>query len=127
MHAQTRNGVEFAVRDLELATFGRHQIRLAEHEMPGLMALRREFADQRPLRGARIAGSLHMTMHTAVLVDPPRSRRVPSGSWGRPERERSRTWAGSEVLFKSREELPVKAGARSKSNARGKCQPTLST
>ncbi|MEV0714209.1 adenosylhomocysteinase [Asanoa sp. NPDC050611] len=69
MHAQTRNGVEFAVRDLDLATFGRHQIRLAEHEMPGLMALRREFADQQPLRGARIAGSLHMTVQTAVLIE----------------------------------------------------------
>ncbi|MDG4821363.1 adenosylhomocysteinase [Asanoa sp. WMMD1127] len=69
MHAQTVNGVEFAVRDLDLATFGRHQIRLAEHEMPGLMALRREFADQQPLRGARIAGSLHMTVQTAVLIE----------------------------------------------------------
>ncbi|GAA1846827.1 adenosylhomocysteinase [Asanoa iriomotensis] len=69
MHSQTVNGVEFAVRDLDLATFGRHQIRLAEHEMPGLMALRREFADQQPLRGARIAGSLHMTVQTAVLIE----------------------------------------------------------
>ncbi|GIF72154.1 adenosylhomocysteinase [Asanoa siamensis] len=69
MHTQTINGVEFAVRDLDLAAFGRHQIRLAEHEMPGLMALRREFADQQPLRGARIAGSLHMTVQTAVLIE----------------------------------------------------------
>src|SRR5699024_11788484 len=48
---------------------GRHQIRLAEHEMPGLMALRAEYADAQPLRGARIAGSLHMTVQTAVLIE----------------------------------------------------------
>jgi len=65
----TRNGVEFAVRDLALAEYGRHQIRLAEHEMPGLMAIRREYAGQQPLRGARIAGSLHMTVQTAVLIE----------------------------------------------------------
>src|SRR5262249_1095658 len=52
-----------------LAESGRHQIRLAEHEMPGLMALRREFAGAQPLRGARIAGSLHMTVQTAVLIE----------------------------------------------------------
>jgi adenosylhomocysteinase len=69
MDPQIRNGVEFAVRDLALATAGRHQIRLAEHEMPGLIALRREFAGQQPLRGARIAGSLHMTVQTAVLIE----------------------------------------------------------
>ncbi|MEV4533394.1 adenosylhomocysteinase [Asanoa sp. NPDC049518] len=69
MHVQNVNGIEFAVRDLDLATAGRHQIRLAEHEMPGLMALRREFAAQQPLRGARIAGSLHMTVQTAVLIE----------------------------------------------------------
>jgi adenosylhomocysteinase len=66
---QEINGVDFAVADLSLAGFGRHQIRLAEHEMPGLMAIRREFADARPLRGARIAGSLHMTIQTAVLIE----------------------------------------------------------
>ncbi|HYO19655.1 MAG TPA: adenosylhomocysteinase [Dermatophilaceae bacterium] len=59
----------YQVRDLQLATAGRHQIRLAEHEMPGLMALRREFADSKPLAGARIAGSLHMTVQTAVLIE----------------------------------------------------------
>src|SRR5258705_10560860 len=63
------NGVEFAVADLGLAAYGRTQIRLAEHEMPGLMAIRREFADTQPLRGARIAGSLHMTVQTAVLIE----------------------------------------------------------
>jgi adenosylhomocysteinase len=63
------NGVEFAVADLSLATAGRHQIRLAEHEMPGLMAIRREYAAAQPLRGARVAGSLHMTVQTAVLIE----------------------------------------------------------
>ncbi|MGG7463921.1 MULTISPECIES: adenosylhomocysteinase [unclassified Plantibacter] len=59
----------FKVRDLSLAEAGRHQLRLAENEMPGLMALREEFADSQPLRGARIAGSLHMTVQTAVLIE----------------------------------------------------------
>ncbi|KAA2261737.1 adenosylhomocysteinase [Solihabitans fulvus] len=62
-------GIEFAVADLSLAESGRHQIRLAEHEMPGLMAIRREHAERKPLRGARIAGSLHMTVQTAVLIE----------------------------------------------------------
>ncbi|MET7400911.1 adenosylhomocysteinase [Dactylosporangium sp. NPDC005572] len=66
---QTRDGVEFAVAELSLAAAGRTQIRLAEHEMPGLMATRREFAAAQPLRGARIAGSLHMTVQTAVLIE----------------------------------------------------------
>ena len=57
------------VRDLGLAEAGRHQIRLAEHEMPGLMAIRAEYAESQPLRGARIAGSLHMTVQTAVLIE----------------------------------------------------------
>lgn len=60
---------DFAVRDLSLAEAGRHQIRLAEHEMPGLMALREEFGEAQPLKGARIAGSLHMTVQTAVLIE----------------------------------------------------------
>jgi adenosylhomocysteinase len=63
------NGLEFAVADLSLAAAGRTQIRLAEHEMPGLMATRREHAANQPLAGARIAGSLHMTVQTAVLIE----------------------------------------------------------
>src|SRR3954452_10101513 len=59
----------YKVRDLSLAEAGRHQIRLAEHEMPGLMALRAEFGPTQPLAGARIAGSLHMTVQTAVLIE----------------------------------------------------------
>src|SRR6476469_10657130 len=61
--------VDHKVRDLGLAESGRHQIRLAEHEMPGLMSLRAEFGDSQPLKGARIAGSLHMTVQTAVLIE----------------------------------------------------------
>ena len=60
---------DFKVADLALAEFGRKEIRLAEHEMPGLMALRAEFAGAQPLRGARITGSLHMTIQTAVLIE----------------------------------------------------------
>ena len=60
---------EFKVRDLSLAEAGRHQIRLAENEMPGLMSIRQEFAASQPLKGARIAGSLHMTVQTAVLIE----------------------------------------------------------
>ena len=66
---QSRAGIDFAVADLGLAEFGRNEIRLAQHEMPGLMALRREYADVFPLRGARISGSLHMTVQTAVLIE----------------------------------------------------------
>nr|WP_315269390.1 adenosylhomocysteinase [Microbacterium lemovicicum] len=61
--------IDFDVADLRLAEAGRHQLRLAENEMPGLMALRREFAATQPLAGARIAGSLHMTVQTAVLIE----------------------------------------------------------
>jgi adenosylhomocysteinase len=64
-----RNGVEHKVADLSLAEFGRKEIRLAEHEMPGLMSLRREYAETAPLKGARISGSLHMTVQTAVLIE----------------------------------------------------------
>src|SRR4051812_48332787 len=61
--------MDFKVADLSLADFGRKEIRLAEHEMPGLMAMRAEYADSRPLTGARITGSLHMTVQTAVLIE----------------------------------------------------------
>jgi adenosylhomocysteinase len=59
----------FRVADLSLAGFGRKEIQLAEHEMPGLMAVRAEYAETQPLRGARITGSLHMTIQTAVLIE----------------------------------------------------------
>ncbi|PZG32941.1 adenosylhomocysteinase [Spongiactinospora gelatinilytica] len=61
--------MDFKVADLSLAAFGRKEIHLAEHEMPGLMAVRREYAGSKPLRGARIMGSLHMTIQTAVLIE----------------------------------------------------------
>src|SRR6201747_439947 len=67
--ASTDTALAFKVADLSLAEAGRHQIRLAEHEMPGLMALREEYGAQQPLAGARIAGSLHMTIQTAVLIE----------------------------------------------------------
>ncbi|MCC6427620.1 MAG: adenosylhomocysteinase [Phycisphaerales bacterium] len=62
-------GQDFKVRDLSQAELGRKEIRLAEHEMPGLMALRERYKGQKPLAGARIAGSLHMTVQTAVLIE----------------------------------------------------------
>ena len=71
MNAQTetKQFADFRVADLSLADWGRKEIRIAETEMPGLMAIRDEFAPAQPLRGARIAGSLHMTIQTAVLVE----------------------------------------------------------
>src|ERR1700720_3796272 len=65
----TRNFADFKVADLDLAAWGRKEIAIAETEMPGLMSIREEFAPQQPLRGARIAGSLHMTIQTAVLIE----------------------------------------------------------
>src|SRR5579871_4671022 len=59
----------YQVADLSLAAFGRKEIQLAEHEMPGLMAVRAEYAPSQPLRGAKITGSLHMTIQTAVLIE----------------------------------------------------------
>jgi adenosylhomocysteinase len=60
---------DYKVADISLADFGRKEIELAEHEMPGLMSVRREYADAQPLKGARITGSLHMTIQTAVLIE----------------------------------------------------------
>src|SRR5204863_3267906 len=65
-HAPT---TDYVVKDVSLAEWGRKEIAIAETEMPGLMAIREEFAPERPLRGARIAGSLHMTIQTAVLIE----------------------------------------------------------
>ena len=65
----TLTAEDFKVADVSLAEFGRKEIRLAEHEMPGLMSIRREFQDAQPLKGARITGSLHMTIQTAVLIE----------------------------------------------------------
>jgi adenosylhomocysteinase len=65
----TTTGADYKVADLGLAPFGRKEIELAEHEMPGLMATRRQYAESKPLAGARITGSLHMTVQTAVLIE----------------------------------------------------------
>ena len=67
--ASTLAPADFKVADLALAAFGRKEIELAEHEMPGLMSLREEFGASQPLKGARITGSLHMTIQTAVLIE----------------------------------------------------------
>ena len=61
--------MDFKVADLTLADYGRTEIALAEHEMPGLMAMRERYGQDKPLAGARIAGSLHMTIQTAVLIE----------------------------------------------------------
>jgi len=65
--------MDYKVADIRLAEFGRKEIEIAEHEMPGLMALRRKYAQAQPLKGARIMGSLHMTIQTAVLIETLRS------------------------------------------------------
>src|SRR6201995_755065 len=65
----SKAALEFKVRDLTLAEWGRKEIMLAEQEMPGLMAVRAEYASQQPLKGLRIMGSLHMTIQTAVLAE----------------------------------------------------------
>ena len=65
----TATETDYKVADIELADYGRKEIRLAEHEMPGLMSTREEYADSQPLKGARITGSLHMTVQTAVLIE----------------------------------------------------------
>ena len=63
------HGHDYVVADIGLAEWGRKEIAIAEHEMPGLMAIRKKYAPQQPLKGARIAGSLHMTIQTAVLIE----------------------------------------------------------
>src|ERR1700747_3570294 len=69
LSADVRNGIDFKVADLSLADYGRRDIELSEQEMPGLMSLRREYAEVQPLKGARVSGSLHMTIQTAVLIE----------------------------------------------------------
>src|SRR5271155_2463195 len=69
MTSAKNKAADYAIADLGLAAFGRKEIAIAETEMPGLMATRAEYAASQPLRGARIAGSLHMTIQTAVLIE----------------------------------------------------------
>jgi adenosylhomocysteinase len=66
---ESRPATDYKVADIDLAAFGRKEITLAEHEMPGLMAMRAEYGEAQPLKGARITGSLHMTIQTAVLIE----------------------------------------------------------
>src|SRR5450756_2587985 len=67
--AQTPAGKDYIVRDFALAEWGRKEIAVAEHEMPGLMSVRKKYAKQQPLKGVRVTGSLHMTIQTAVLIE----------------------------------------------------------
>ncbi len=67
--SKRKSGIDYVVKDLKLADFGRKEIELAEYEMPGLIAMREEYGKDRPLEGARITGSLHMTIQTAVLIE----------------------------------------------------------
>ena len=69
METQLSSDLAYKVADISLADFGRKEIEIAEHEMPGLMALRKKYKGQHPLKGARIMGSLHMTIQTAVLIE----------------------------------------------------------
>src|SRR5487761_2028454 len=69
MNAVVKPKIDYVIKDMGLADWGRKEIKIAETEMPGLMAIREEFAAGRPLRGARITGSLHMTIQTAVLIE----------------------------------------------------------
>ena len=69
MSTKTDTYIQYKVKDIELAAWGRKEIKLAEAEMPGLMSLREEYRDEKPLKGARIAGCLHMTIQTAVLIE----------------------------------------------------------
>jgi adenosylhomocysteinase len=69
MTTETQTYVPYKVKDISLAEWGRKEIKLAEAEMPGLMAIRKEYRDQQPLKGARVAGCLHMTIQTAVLIE----------------------------------------------------------
>src|SRR6188768_3938026 len=66
---QTPAGKDYIVRDFSLAEWGRKEIAVAEHEMPGLMSVRQKYAKQKPLKGVRVTGSLHMTIQTAVLIE----------------------------------------------------------
>ena len=65
----TDNALKYKVKDINLADWGRKEIEIAEKEMPGLMAIRRKYSSEKPLKGARITGSLHMTIQTAVLIE----------------------------------------------------------
>src|SRR5690554_1620557 len=69
MDTNFSSSLPYKVADITLADFGRREIDIAEHEMPGLMAIRKKYAAEKPLKGARVMGSLHMTIQTAVLIE----------------------------------------------------------
>ena len=69
MNDMTQPAADYKVRDIQLADLGRKRIRMAEEEMPGLMAIRNKYAPEAPLKGVRVSGSLHMTKETAVLIE----------------------------------------------------------
>ena len=69
MNAQVKPAHDYKVADISLADWGRKEIDIAEHEMPGLMSIRRKHAAAKPLKGVRVTGSLHMTIQTAVLIE----------------------------------------------------------
>ena len=71
--------IDYKIKDIKLADFGRKEIEIAEKEMPGLVAIRKKYGDKKPLKGARITGSLHMTIQTAVLIET----LVELGAWVR--------------------------------------------
>ena len=106
--ADVANGIDYKVADLSLAEFGRKEIRLAEHEMPGLMTLRREYADVAPLKGARISGSLHMTVQTAVLIET----LVALGARRRPARHSGRAQRRPRLRVEGREPRGILVGRR---------------
>ena len=64
-----RNGKSYSIADISLSEFGRKEIEIAEHEMPGLMAIREKYSNEKPLTGMKVTGSLHMTIQTAVLIE----------------------------------------------------------
>src|SRR5512139_2137039 len=111
--------VKYKVKDISLAEWGRKEIKLAEAEMPGLMSLRKEYGPKKPLKGARIAGCLHMTIQTAVLIETlielgaevtwtscnifsTQDRAAAASSLGRTRRSRSTTGASSSRSMPSR-------------------------
>mgnify|MGYP001264850080 CR=1 FL=1 len=69
MNLNNSSELKYKVADITLADFGRKEIDIAEHEMPGLMAIRKKYSSEKPLKGARVMGSLHMTIQTAVLIE----------------------------------------------------------
>ena len=103
-----QNFTDFHVADLGLAAWGRKEIKIAESEMPALMAIREEYAAKQPLKGARIAGSLHMTIQTAVLVETLQALGA-SVRWARATSSARRTTRPRHWWPKARRSSPTRA------------------